>query len=81
MVVVSMSHLEEGPVDLHHLILEGPVGIPEVPACVLDLFSNMSYIYFFACIFDAVYLHRLGLHGDSECCLSSWNKQGAWPQI
>ena len=36
-VIVSMSHLEEGSVDLHHLILQGPVGVPEVSAGVLNL--------------------------------------------
>ena len=37
MVVVSVSHLEEGPVDFHHLILEGPMWVSEVPACMLHL--------------------------------------------
>ena len=37
MVVVSVSHLEEGPVDFHHLILEGPMRVSEVPACMLHL--------------------------------------------
>ena len=36
-IVVSVSHLEEGLVDLDHLIFEGPVRVPEAPAGVLDL--------------------------------------------
>ena len=55
MVVVSVSHLEEGPVDFHHLILEGPVRVSEVPAGVLHLqfiivmsfISSLGYMYVF----------------------------------
>ena len=36
-VVVPVPHLQEGLVDLHHLILQGPVRVPEVPTGVLDL--------------------------------------------
>ena len=37
-VVVAVSHLQEGLVDLHHLILQGPVRVPAVPAGMLHLF-------------------------------------------
>ena len=80
MVVVSVSHLEEGPVDFHHLILEGPVRVSEVPAGVLHLQFIIVVSFISSLAYICVYLHCLGLHSDSECCLARGNKQGAWPQ-
>ena len=47
MVVVSVSHLEEGPIDFHHLILKGPMRVSEVSAGVLHLqfIIGISSIY------------------------------------
>ena len=42
-VVVPVPHLQEGLVDLHHLILQGPVRVSEVPAGMLHLFLGIYF--------------------------------------